>query len=85
MLIKIFKIRIGPDIRSILIYGQIPNIEIIRPNIRQFNLLYLTTKITLSKLIKIISWYYSNKLVAIIRKNRNRTNQNQLKLVNGLL
>ena len=41
-------IRVGPDIRQLLISGWILDIEIIRPDIRQFNLLYLTIKITLT-------------------------------------
>ncbi len=35
-----------------LITGQIPDIEINRPNIRQFNLLYLTIKIPSNKQTK---------------------------------
>ena len=34
--------RVGPDIRC----GRIPDIETIRPDIRQYNLLYFTTKIS---------------------------------------
>ncbi len=54
----------GPDICTFWISGRIPNIEIIQ----QFNLLCLTTKITLNKQIKInfLNFlYYSNKLVTI--------------------
>ena len=35
--------------RLFSIFGRIPNIEIIRPDIRQFHLLFLTTKIPLKK------------------------------------
>ncbi len=41
-----------PDIRPFLISSRIPDIETIRPDIRQFNLLYLTKKITLNKQTK---------------------------------
>ncbi len=40
--------RVWPDIRPFSISSRIPYIEIIQTNIRQFNLLYLTTKILLN-------------------------------------
>ncbi len=37
--------RVGPDIRPSSISDRIPDIETIRPEFRQYNLLYFTTKI----------------------------------------
>ncbi len=60
--------RAGPDIRPFSISSGILDIEIIRPDIQYFNILYLTTKSPWSNWQNhnfLYSWYYSNKLVPI--------------------
>ena len=47
----------------LLLSGRIPDIEIIRLDIREFNLLFQTTKIENYHFLN--SWYYSNKLVTL--------------------
>ncbi len=57
-------VRVGPEIKPFSIFGRIPDIKIIRPDIRQFILIHLTKKsFRQIKHYFLNSCYYINKLV----------------------